>query len=152
MLRKYEILHHLNFQFVRPIVINNLAKHFLNLLIVHLIVHHNPKFFQLITESVYFYVLYLHNNWARLFDNLRHLDIVEIVYSTGSPSNSSTRLIKFIKSVFKVLTSVCKGSTSVCNVLTSVFKVLTSFSICSFPRIFFILPLFKIPTDRSVKK
>src|SRR5699024_10199422 len=101
----------------------------------------------------------LHNNWVRLFDNLRHLDNVDNVYSSVPPSNCSTRLIKLIKSVCKVLTSVCKGSTSVCNVLTSVFKVLTSvfkvltsFSICSFPRIFFILPLFKIPTDRSVKK
>src|SRR5699024_5046557 len=131
----YQILHHLNFQFVHPIVINNLVKRFLNLLsihlnlqIVHLIVHHIPKFFQLITESIFLFLLDPHNNWVNSFDNLRHLDNVDNVYSSVPPSNCSTRLVKLIKSVFKVLTSVCKGSTSVCNVLTSVFKVSTSFS------------------------
>src|SRR5699024_6210585 len=142
----------LSFQYDHPIDQDNLVKHFLNLLIVHLIVHHIPKSFQLITESIFLFLLDLHNNWGNLFDNLHHLDIVDNVYSPVSPSNCSTRVVKLIKSVFKVLTSVCKGSTSVCNVLTSVFKVLTSFSICSFPRIFFILPLVNIPTERSVKK
>src|SRR5699024_6796632 len=113
---------------------------------------HNPKFFWIKFQIVFVILLNLHNNSVHLFDNPRHLDIVDNVYSSVPPSNCSTRLIKLIKSVCKVLTSVFKGSTSVCNVLTSVFKVLTSFSICSFPRIFFILPLFKIPTDLSVKK
>src|SRR5699024_1893043 len=115
-------------------------------------VHHIPKSFLRAFQVIYFFLPNLHNNSVRLFDNLNHLDNVDNVYSSVPPSNCSTRLVKLIKSVCKVLTSVCKGSTSVCNVLMSVFKVLTSFSICSFPRIFFILPLFKIPTDRSVKK
>src|SRR5699024_1721292 len=79
---------------------------FLCVLMFHSMYFHIPKFFQLITESIFVFLPNLHNNSVRLFDNLRHLDILDSDYSTGSTSsNCSTRVVKLIKSVFKVSTS-----------------------------------------------